>query len=78
MKDVGTRWSGWHDIQDFVEMNPTSIAKWFGFRMLRDVVVPGRRHFGRDAGASLVIPTPARDRLNCKDNLEDLTKLWGS
>ena len=75
MKDIGARCTGRHNVSEFVQVDPASIPKRLGLGMLLDVVIPRRCSFGRDTGASFIIPVPSTDCLDGNNGAVDFTEL---
>ena len=40
MKDVGTRCTGRHNVNEFAQVDPAFVPEWLGLRMLLDIVIP--------------------------------------
>jgi len=76
MEDVGTGRGGRHDRSNLIEVPPPLVPEWFCLGMFLHVVVPRGCQISSDAGTSVVIPDPARDRLDCADDAIEFPKLY--
>jgi hypothetical protein len=77
MENMGTSWGRGHEQHDLVEVVPPLVSEGLGFGVLLNVVIPGRCRISHDRGISVIVPHPARNRLDRTNNAIQFAELQG-